>query len=581
MMGGVIEASLLLLIPVVPLVLAGGLLLWPQKAVLITLAPWAALPALVCAVAFGPVPDVDLPWLLLGVRLGLDDTAQVFLFFTGLLWLAGGIYATAYLADDARKTAFFAYFLLAMSGNLGLIIAQDMLTFYALFALMSFASYGLIAHTRTPEALHAGRIYIVMVVVGELLLFAAMVLAAHAAGSILFADARAAVMGADTRGWILALALSGFGIKLGLLGLHFWLPLAHPVAPTPASAILSGAMIKTGLLGWMQMLPLGESGLPFGWGGVMMAIGLVAMAYAVVIGLAQRNPKTVLAYSSVSQMGLVTMAIGLGLAVPSRWPDIAPIVLFLALHHALAKGALFLGVGVSTLRFAADWRRWLLAAGLVLPALALAGAPLTSGGLVKVFLEREVTALPVPWGSALFTLLGWTVVTTTLLMVRFLTLVWPRPSTATSDGDARLWAPWAVLTLVLLALPFHSGLAGAGLVWTVPKVLSGFGMVALGVAVAALGVWLVARIGDRYIPRPPAGDLGVLLAAGVGYIGALVLRIAEAIGRRQRRGAMTIKTSMIHLRGLAARDITLTFTWPLACTLFLLLVVLFIAVAAL
>ena len=374
MMAGVIEAFLLLLIPAAPLVLAGGLLLWPQKVVLTALAPWTALPALVCAIAFAPMPDVDLPWLLLGMRLGIDDTAQVFLFFTGALWLAGGIYATAYMKDDTRKTAFFAYFLLAMSGSLGLIVAQDMLTFYTLFALMSFASYGLIAHTRSPEALHAGRIYIIMVVVGEMLLFAAMVLAAHAAGSILFADARAAVMGADTRGWILALALSGFGIKLGFLGLHFWLPLAHPVAPTPASAILSGAMIKAGLLGWMQMLPLGETGLPFGWGGTLMAIGLVAMVYAVVIGLTQRNPKTVLAYSSVSQMGLVTLAMGLGLAMPSRWPEIAPIVLFLALHHALAKGSLFLGVGVSTLRFAADGRRWLLVAGLVLRAGAGRGA---------------------------------------------------------------------------------------------------------------------------------------------------------------------------------------------------------------
>ncbi|MGP1253246.1 MAG: complex I subunit 5 family protein [Kiloniellales bacterium] len=584
-MGASLDAWLLLLIPSAPLAVACGLLLWPSRRALTLLAPWAALPALLCSFGLTAPLEIDLPWLLLGTQLVIDHTARIFLFFTAFLWLAAGVFATGYLQEEDGRARFFVFFLLAMAGNLGLIIAGDMLSFYASFAMMSFASYGLILHNRTAEAGRAGRIYIVMVVAGEVMLFAALVLAATVAGSLLFADVPAALAEAPTRDLILALALAGFGIKLGVVGLHVWLPLAHPVAPTPASAVLSGAMIKAGLLGWLRLLPLGESAAFAGWGAMLMGVGLLAVFYAALVGVAQRNPKTVLAYSSVSQMGLVTTAIGLGLAVPARWPEISAIVLFLALHHALAKGALFLGVGVAASRFAAGRYRWLVATGLVVPALALAGAPFTSGGLVKELLKPEAMALSAPWGALLASLLAWTLVATVLLMARFLYLAWPAASSvdASSAGASSgysLSVPWAVLIAALLLSAFGSGLDGADEVWTWSTTLSGFGTLALTAACTALGGWLLARIDWRRIPLPASGDLVVPAEMVVAFVVRASYRSVHDLGDRLSRGVAPAKPYLGKLKRLLAPAEIVEGAWAPACAMFLALLLILAAISA-
>lgn len=110
---------------------------------------------------------LELPWLLFGTRLGFDETARIFLFFTALLWLVASVYTVGYFKDCSSRTRFFTWFLLAMAGNLGLILAQDMVIFYTLFSLMSFASYGLVVHHRTPEAFRAGQVYIILVEIGR------------------------------------------------------------------------------------------------------------------------------------------------------------------------------------------------------------------------------------------------------------------------------------------------------------------------------------------------------------------------------------------------------------------------------
>jgi formate hydrogenlyase subunit 3/multisubunit Na+/H+ antiporter MnhD subunit len=109
----------------------------------------------------------------------------------------------------------------------------------------------------------------------------------------------------------LLLLLVGFGIKAGALSLHFWLPLAHPAAPVPASAVLSGAMLKAGLLGWIRFLPLGEAAMPLS-GVTLVSAGLGAAVLGTFVGVVQNDPKTVLAYSSISQMGIITTGIVFG-----------------------------------------------------------------------------------------------------------------------------------------------------------------------------------------------------------------------------------------------------------------------------
>lgn len=506
-MNEVIAPLMLLMLVILPLLCAGTMAFSATHSIGLRLAPWTALPVLIQVVFAPPSASLHLPWLLLGTELGIvDDTSRLFLLFTALLWWLAGMYAQSYLADHLGRSRFFMYFLLAMTGNFGLILAQDMASFYLFFALMSFASYGLVVHERSIEALRAGRVYIALVIIGEIALFAAMVLATTATGSIGFDAVRQGLAQAESRDLIILLVFTGFGIKAGVLGLHVWLPLAHPVAPTPASAVLSGAMIKAGLLGWLRLLPLGEMAL-LQWGEALMILGLVAAFYGVVVGITQRQPKTLLAYSSISQMGIMTMAVGLGLLAPHAWPVILPAVVFYALHHGLSKGTLFLGVGLNGSHHHLQ-RLWVWL-GLWLPALALVGAPWTSGMYAKLLLKTQTLYAPTPWDSLLPVLLSASAFATALLMARLLYLVRPvaRPSGA-APIPGLVW-PWVFSLVAVLLMPL----------WLVPPMPGPVGLETMAslwpVMLACLVTAVVLRKGlFRSLQPLPAGDVLELLESG-------------------------------------------------------------------
>jgi len=500
--------SLMLLLVLLPLLCAGAMAFSATHSTALRLAPWTALPVLIQVVFAPPDTSLHLPWLLLGTELGIvDDTSRLFLLFTALLWWLAGMYARSYLIDQPDRSRFFMYFLLAMTGNLGLILAQDLASFYVFFALMSFASYGLVVHERSVAALRAGRVYMVLVVIGEVALFAAMVMAASAAGSIEFDAVRHGLAQAKSRDLIMLLAFTGFGIKAGVLGLHVWLPLAHPVAPTPASAVLSGAMIKAGLLGWLRLFPLGEVAL-LQWGQVLMIMGLIAAFYGVVVGITQRQPKSLLAYSSISQMGIMTMAVGLGLLAPHAWPVILPTVAFYALHHALSKAALFMGVGLNGSHNHLQ-RLWVWL-GLWLPALALVGAPWTSGMYAKLLLKTQTLYAPTPWDSLLPVLLSASAFATALLMARLLYLIRPAAQPSGVPPVSGLVWPWlaALVSVMLVPLSLLPPMAEYGDTTT---------MASLWPVILAIFVsMIVLHIGLFRTAQPlPAGDVLVLMERGV------------------------------------------------------------------
>jgi formate hydrogenlyase subunit 3/multisubunit Na+/H+ antiporter MnhD subunit len=485
-----------------PLALAVGFAHPAWRAPLSKLTPGAALPALLAALWPAEHTAIHLEGLLLGLRLGMDAAGRGFLFVTSLLWLVSGWFALGYLADDRRAVRFHFFWLLAMAGNFALVLAQDMLGFYAGFALMSFASYGLVIHSGTAEALYAGRIYLALVVVGELLLFAGLVILAQGAGGVEFLS----LTHQPVNGLAVLLILAGFGIKAGALPLHVWLPLAHPAAPVPASAVLSGTMIKAGLLGWLRFLPLGAPGSQE-FSGVLIGAGLAAAFFGAAVGLTQSNPKTVLAYSSISQMGLMTVGMGAAVLGPAVAPGAVAAVTLYALHHGLAKGALFLGVGLAAA--VTPPQRRVLGVGLLLPALALAGAPWTSGAVAKTALKASLSLLPAPWPGWLDWLLPLAAVGTTLLMVRFLVLLCVSDAAAAppSRGGA-LWASWGTLLVaVAIAAWVWPGTDGAACAALLPSKLWPLSWPVLAGALVASAAWRTAGAGAQWWSRIPAGDL--------------------------------------------------------------------------
>jgi formate hydrogenlyase subunit 3/multisubunit Na+/H+ antiporter MnhD subunit len=502
-----IQSLLLLAAPGLPILAALALTITSWRGAVMRATPVAAVPALLLVVAGQSGASLHLPSLGQHAVLGLDAVGRIFLGFTSVLWLTSGWYARAYLAHDPNPVRFHLFFFLAMAGNFGLILASDVPTFYACFTLMGLASAGLVLHRGDAEAVRAGRVYLALAMLGEVLIFTGFVFLTVSGGTTQIAELHRGVFSQPA----LLLLLAGFGIKAGALSLHFWLPLAHPAAPVPASAVLSGAMLKAGLLGWIRFLPLGEAAMPLS-GFTLISAGLGAAVLGTFVGVVQKNPKTVLAYSSISQMGIITTGIGIGALRPESWLDIQWAVLIYATHHALAKGALFLGIGPA---HAAQTRLQVITArvGLLLPALALAGAPFTSGGLAKVAIKSNIAFLPGGWADVLGILLPLAAVGTALKMARFLWLTWPGHPHPAEEHAKGLWPPWLCLVgAVLVGAWLLPGALGSLPVKLTPaKLWLATWPLLVGGGLAMLGAWLRRWFSGDLTRWLPAGDLGVLL----------------------------------------------------------------------
>jgi hydrogenase-4 component B len=389
------------------------------------------------------VPGVSAQWFLLEGHFSLDTPRRIILLLTGLLWAAAGLFAGSYLKDDARRGEFSFYFGAAMAGNFGLLISAEVASFYTFFALMTFASYGLVIHSRTPSARQASRIYLVMAIIGELFLITALYLAVQSSGSMLLADIPPALAEAPNGPFIFLLGLIGFGVKVGAIPLYFWLPLAHPAAPAPASAVLSGAMIKAGLVGWMHLAPVGLvewSSLSL----LMVSLGFAAALGAAIYGLTQVDPKTNLAYSSISQMGVMTLLLGIGLygGIPAGL--LLPAIALYAFNHGTAKALLFMGTALPA-RVGGNWRI-LMWAGLGTGVLAIAGGPLTGGLWTKYLVKTFLGESSLPGAKTFLLLLTLSAVTTTLLLSRFLHLLHKIKAPSGNVAPAFL-LPWTLLLL--------------------------------------------------------------------------------------------------------------------------------------
>jgi len=458
----------------------------------------AALPVLLIALLMPVGSSLALPWLLLGSQLLFDTEAQSLLAVAALLWLVAGWYAgywrvDLHPSDGAAAGRFRACFLLAMGGNFGVILSADLVSFYLCFSVMGLSAYGLVVQGGQSVQRRAGRVYLMMTLLGEMALFAAFVLI-YQRTAVLSPSAEQL---AGASHWETGLLVLAFGIKAGLAGVHFWLPLAHPAAPIPASAVLSGAMIKTALVGWLHFLPLGEQALPL-WSSLLLILGGSGALAAVLVGLLQTDAKVVLAYSSISKMGLLIAMLGLALGLPQQAGLLISLMVLFAVHHGLAKGALFLGVGLVKHSASRSVIWWLL-----LPALALSAAPFTSGAQIKTRLSELLQNTDGGGVSMLLLLLAASAVATPLLLARFFWLL--RMVKGEAPRSVQQWLPWALMVTALLALPLIAGQPSQTLVS--PTGL----LIALGLIVLVLWwrpAWLLRRVG-----LIPAGDL-IELGAG-------------------------------------------------------------------
>lgn len=327
-------------------------------------------------------------------------------FFSVLLWLSALLHAVA-------------------------LTAQEWLTFYTALAWLGVMGWLLILHGTNRAA---AQVYLAMMLLAEVLLFAATASLALQ-GALSVAGATFATLSTGTA----LLIGGGLAIKAGVLGVHGWLPIAHPAAPALASALLSGVMIKLGILGLLRLTPPNAEGLPIGQ--LLFYWGLIGALYGGIRGASATLPKAVLAWSSVGQIGLLTAGLGALLWIPES-DALRTVLMLLVISHGLAKAALFIGAG--QWRYLAGQQRWWVGAGMVIAALSLVGVPLSGGLYIKSWLTYAINSQGLE--GELLTLAS---VATAGAMLRFGWLLLKHPTESTPDGKTSqhrwLWGGWFVL----------------------------------------------------------------------------------------------------------------------------------------
>ena len=462
---------------------------------MLALAPTPALAASLLAPAGATLLLPEPPFRM---TLSLDVPGAILLGVAALLWIIAGAYASTDLRDDPNAGRFAEWWLLTLSGGLGVFIAADLVSFYLTYSVVSLAAYGLIVHDGASSSRRAGIVYVALAVLGEAFLLMAFVFMAVATpdSSLMIRDAVAALPRSPWCSAALTLLVLGFGLKIGLVPGHVWMPLAYTAAPVPAAAVLSGTAVKAGIIGLIRFLPLGVA-MPK-WGEALAAAGMLSALYGVVVGITQQNPKTVLAYSSVSQMGLLAAALGMGLVSGDIGAALG--ASFSAAHHVLVKGGLFLAIGVAAVNGARLWPVLIPAAVL---ALELGGLPLTGGMLAKLAVKAQFGEGVV----GIFATLS--AVGSTVLMLHFLQrLAQTVPRDGQAPGRRRGW-PWFAIACAAVVVPwvlYPTAGGGSLLEALAPRTLwAGLWPVLLG-GVLAIGMW---RWGHR-LPRVPKGDVVVV-----------------------------------------------------------------------
>jgi formate hydrogenlyase subunit 3/multisubunit Na+/H+ antiporter MnhD subunit len=432
-------------------------------------------------------------WSFQGFTLRLDPPGALLLAAAALLW----IIVSAALWHDRQPDSYFSLsWLLTMTGNIGVFIVGDLVSFYFFYALVSIPAYGLFASSDDREHRRAGAIYMAFTVLGEaaLLLAFAMLVAGEPLGSARIVDVMTALPASPWRDATLGLIIASFGMKIGMIPFNGWMPLTYSAAPISAAAVLSGAGVKAGVIGLIRFLPLG---IPSeGWGEALVALGFLSAFYGIAFGLTQQNPKVVLAYSSISQMGVITAA--LGMALVKGQSDGSLDVAFYAANHLLVKAALFLMIGALATRGMRHSHTDFILATLL--ALSLAGLPLTGGALAKLATKAQFVSGSV---SVLATLSS---IGSALLMTHFMIRLAAPPPGAAQECPASLVRFWPAVALGAILLPwaFYPGVGAVAYAFEFRNFVDGLWPVALGVGLAFVLQWI------RFSPHVPVGDSVVI-----------------------------------------------------------------------
>lgn len=286
--------------------------------------------------------EIDLG-LFAPFSLYLDTMSYFMAMVISLVWFMASWYSIEYMKKEHANGRFQIFSLFSFFGMLGFVVAGNLVSLFFFFEIMSILSYFLVIHEENTQALRAGSKYLFMGIIGGLVLLGAIIMTHLLVGhGDLSGKGLAQLQSSPYFIWIFWAFIFGFAVKAGMFPVHVWLPEAHPIAPSPASVLLSAVMIKAGAYGIMRTIYAiyGSAFLSHHYiSKILMALALFTMILGSAVALTQTELKRLLAYSSIAQIGYII----LGLTLFSKEGFVGS--LLHVFNHAMMKAVLFMCAG--------------------------------------------------------------------------------------------------------------------------------------------------------------------------------------------------------------------------------------------
>lgn len=341
----------------------------------------------------------------MGLNFTLDGFRALYGAIAAFMWFMSTLFSREYFGHYRNRNRYYLFLLLTLGATEGVFLSADFYTTFLFFEMMSFTSYVWVAHDERQESLRAAGTYLAVAVIGGLVMLMGIFLLFNMTGTLRFDEliglaGKEGMQGVDRKKlWAAGLCmLFGFGAKAGAFPLHIWLPKAHPVAPAPASALLSGILTKAGMFGILILTSyifLWDSA----WGSMILGIGVCTMVIGAVLALFSVDLKRTLACSSVSQIGFILVGVGMsGLLGEENALAVRGSILHMV-NHSLIKLALFMAAGVVFMNVhklnlneirGFGRKKPLLNYIFLMGALGIGGIPLWNGYVSKTLIHESI-----------------------------------------------------------------------------------------------------------------------------------------------------------------------------------------------
>ena len=383
-----------------------------------------------------------------GLSLTLDGFRRIYAVVSAVLWAGTLCFSGEYFAHYHNRNRYYFFNLLTLGAAMGVFLSADLMTTFVFFEIMSFTSYVWVAHDETAPALRAAETYLGVAVIGGMVALMGLFLLWHTLGTLRIDALYAAASACPNRGTLYvasACLLFGFGAKAGMFPLHIWLPKAHPVAPAPASALLSGLLTKTGVFGALVICAQIMRG-DHAWGTVILTLGTVTMVLGAVLALFSVDLKRTLACSSMSQIGFILVGAGALCLLGHENALAARGTLLHMVNHSLFKLVLFLCAGAVYMNLhqlnlndirGFGRKKPVLHFAFLMGALGIGGVPLWSGYISKTLLHESLVELGGAYKAVEILFLFSGGLTLAYMTKLYICLFWQKHPTRQKEFDAK------------------------------------------------------------------------------------------------------------------------------------------------